>query len=676
MGTTIDASKKVKLSKAYINNTEYTSYEMPESCMDFTLKESGYINFFAGSYYSSVNTNSDSFFSLYTVNRSGSTLNSVKEISAIYKNTGANSNTVPYVYKYTDNSYSSGTAGDMVFNMQYLWEVPPVANTLYYFEIPVNAGEYAMGAVKNGNTVKERGAYLIYLDISANATVEGDSQFNPGETADPVDKKAAGMVEKTVSSTENTSIMTPPTYFPLVWDNGEVSSSNTGYVISGAHTNSDPPGDIRVSRYNKIHNPDDYTTYKYYRSIYKSLTNGILTDSKIYTYKLGNNGGWQTITQYGTNNLYKYITSKAQLQDTIGRDSTGYVYGLHFMDAQIGTDNLLTVPNATILGKGNMTDYQMPRECIDFNLKDAGYINVFAGTYFSGASVNSFFSLHKIERDADQKITSIREIKAIYKDNGSYNYQYVGESPPSGTKVFDTECLTNPSDIRSDTVYYFEIPVGAGEFAIGSVNGKYGGYLLYLDISTHQGDSVAAREKMVIKTDEYELPEGVTFDRAERTVFEVPITKSGNIEFTVNNGTVTATDPLTARVSSSSRTIEKVTVTDQIGAFSIKRLTEGSAVTYQYSERALNENDDVEALASYFNTSLNRVVFTYCYLLEGDNSVNNDSEGIEYLTDIGLAITKYEITANAIVEAVSDGQNTCADNHHSLVIKIDRSGVH
>ena len=167
-GTTIDASKKVILSKAYINNTEYTSYEMPESCMDFTLKESGYINFFAGSYYSSVNTNSDSFFSLYTVNRSGSTLNSVKEISAIYKNTGANSNTVPYVYKYTDNSYSSGTAGDMVFNMQYLWEVPPVANTLYYFEIPVNGGEYAMG--QHGSA--SNGAYLIYLDISANATVE------------------------------------------------------------------------------------------------------------------------------------------------------------------------------------------------------------------------------------------------------------------------------------------------------------------------------------------------------------------------------------------------------------------------------------------------------------------------------------------------------------------------
>ena len=93
----------------------------------------------------------------------------------------------------------------------------------------------------------------------------------------------------------------------------------------------------------------------------------------------------------------------------------------------------------------------------------------------------------------------------VYTDTSAEVYEspassYAGESAPSGTKVFDTECLTAPSNIRSDTVYYFEIPVGAGEFAIGSVNGKDGGYLLYLDISTHQGDSVITREKMVINT--------------------------------------------------------------------------------------------------------------------------------------------------------------------------------
>ena len=39
-----------------------------------------------------------------------------------------------------------------------------VSNAMYYFEIPVNAGEYALGSVSGGT-----GAYLIYLDISANA---------------------------------------------------------------------------------------------------------------------------------------------------------------------------------------------------------------------------------------------------------------------------------------------------------------------------------------------------------------------------------------------------------------------------------------------------------------------------------------------------------------------------
>lgn len=247
------------------------------------------------------------------------------------------------------------------------------------------------------------------------------------------------------------------------------------------------------------------------------------------------------------------------------------------MDAQISTSNLVTVPNATINGH-TYTDYQMPKDSIDFNLKTSGYINVFAGTYFSiansnGPNVDCFFSLYKIERDQlNHQIIAINEIKAIYEDNGSYSYQYKDGTAPSGTKVFDTDCLTKPSGLVSDSVYYFEIPVGAGEFAIGSVNGMKGGYLLYLDISTHKGDSVAVHEKMTIDTISYVLPKGVEFEGAANTAFEVSLSKTGSITFTDTlNGTVADTHSLEPTLSNSGKIIQTVTITDRVGSFSAKK---------------------------------------------------------------------------------------------------------
>lgn len=673
MNATISKDSLVVAPSIMINGQTYTDYQMPKDTIDFNLKEKGYINFFAGTYFSGNN----SFFSLHRIERyqegdqlpEGMKVNDIKTIKEIIEIYGNGNKRSPYIYKLSDGTnttyeswtyYPSGklkqhdtyssipTGYSRVFDTAWIKKQSELTDkAVYYFEIPADAGEYALGSVSGGT-----GAYLMYLDIGTGGSEkapEGNSELLlNGYTAFSAYKELSSITYYEVSTeTRNERFNSYPTYFPLAWDNGAVSNSNTGYVISGANAVSSPPGDIRVSKYEK-----SYTSN--WRGIGNSLTNGILTDSKIYTYKLGNNGGWQTISQYGTDNLYKYLNSKAQLQETIGSGSAGDVYGLHFMNASIGTSNLITVPDATINGH-TYTDYEMPRDSIDFNLKTPGYINVFAGTYFSGSQngVNCFFSLHKIERDADQKITSVREIKAIYEDNGSYNYQYVGGSAPSGTKVFDTDCLTAPSNIRSDTVYYFEIPVGAGEFAIGSVNGKDGGYLLYLDISTYQGDSVITREKMVINTVEYELPQGVIFSGADRTVFEVPVSMTGNIVFTVNNGTVTATSPLTASSASSVKTIEKVTVSDQVGEFSIRRTTEDGNVTYEYSERPLTPADSIEELAAYFNSSVNSAVYTYNYLLEGNNSVNNTSGDIEYSTDVGIAITRYEITARAIVEAVT-----------------------
>lgn len=174
-GSTISASNTTTIPKAYINGQLINNYKTLRSSVDFYAKENGSIKFFAGSYYNTVGTNSDSFFSLHTVSRSGNTITPT-QIYYIYANTNAaTKKTYPHLYYDESNNLiaagydsSNVTKGDLEFDMRWLHNAPPVANAVYYFEIPVNAGEFALGSVAVNKT---KGTYLMYLDIGANGAV-------------------------------------------------------------------------------------------------------------------------------------------------------------------------------------------------------------------------------------------------------------------------------------------------------------------------------------------------------------------------------------------------------------------------------------------------------------------------------------------------------------------------
>ena len=172
MGTAISTSKTITLPTAKISGETKTSYVVPKSCIDFNLKVPGYINFFGGSYYartSSTGSYADSFFSLNYITRNASDgITSIKQINNIYSNSNTAEGQPKYVYQFSDNSYSTGTAGTLLFNLNFLMNEPPAHNALYYFEIPVNEGEYALGTVSG----KSGGGYLMYLDIAASAEAE------------------------------------------------------------------------------------------------------------------------------------------------------------------------------------------------------------------------------------------------------------------------------------------------------------------------------------------------------------------------------------------------------------------------------------------------------------------------------------------------------------------------
>jgi hypothetical protein len=184
-GNVISSSSVTIIPKAYIGGELINNYKTLRSSVDFYAKKNGSIKFFAGSYGTySGSVDCDSFFSLHSVSRSGDSI-TTKQIYYIHQNTNPLTNVqYPHLYYDSNNSlitYDGGytssniTKGDMEFDLRWLLNVPPVLKTVYYFEIPVNSGEFALGSVAADKT---KGAYLMYLDIGTSGSEEGEHTFN------------------------------------------------------------------------------------------------------------------------------------------------------------------------------------------------------------------------------------------------------------------------------------------------------------------------------------------------------------------------------------------------------------------------------------------------------------------------------------------------------------------
>ena len=336
------------------------------------------------------------------------------------------------------------------------------------------------------------------------------------------------------------------TYFPLMTgdNNYEVVEKNTGYVIGGSEDNTPTQyphktGDIRVSKYSTSDIQNSYSSRT------KTLTT-------VYTI----NSNLQTVA-INSNDFAKFTESASKFLPSI---SDGNIYGLHFMPANININHLVTAEYAMINGH-EKTNYKMPASSIDFNLAKKGVVNFFAGTYFDGN--NSFFSLHHIERNSNDNITSIKEIAEIYQSTSNrkdYIYKY-SDNTYSATLTSDSSLAFSTSRIKTrqsnsnwtnNAVYYFEIPVNAGEYALGSVNGGTGAYLMYLDIGANASavDSISASYVKTL-TAGAKFPIGVDFATTDLTgtsggetlgVVLIPTNanSSGNTaSFEVNETTIT-----------------------------------------------------------------------------------------------------------------------------------------
>lgn len=256
-----------------------------------------------------------------------------------------------------------------------------------------------------------------------------------------------------------------------------------------------------------------------------TLTVTLGTLNTVYTVD-GNNNSIRALNSDELNDE-AYQQAALQLSQTLATSSTR-VFGLHFMDAAISTDHIVTAPKASIFGT-EYTDYEFPEDSVDFHVIERGSISFFAGEYFSsnGVTNDAFFSLHQVYRykadDAEvlagtKKVNDIKYIKQIsevYKhatedDSTNYVYKFSDNtySNPDGTytgansladgysntPVFKTTWITAPSGLNKNSarIFFFKIPCNAGEYCLGSVSGKTGAYLIYLDIAANGGEELAS----------------------------------------------------------------------------------------------------------------------------------------------------------------------------------------
>lgn len=406
-------------------------------------------------------------------------------------------------------------------------------------------GNRLSAAVSSNNNTQYYTYYLGFLRSAWRGQTSGVDL-----TFESTDTRRYYTAEYTYKGSVTTSSGTPETrnfetYIPLnTDDNGNVLQSNTGYMASGPH---DTYGDIRVASYpvdsglSVSLNGDnsfgdgsklELLTRNKYSSGFVRIKDKFNQNNESVNSAI-TNITTMTVSDLG---LKKYTsTDNKGARDKfneIMKDATR-AYGVHFMNTQISINNIYTADKAVINGEQPYTDYEMTANSIDFKVAKKGYVNFFAGTYYSGNK--NFFSLHHIFRDeTTKKITRVKEISKIYSRSGSSAYVYLysdgsySENDADQYTLeleFDCEWITNPTMVNN-AVYYFEMPVNGGEYALGSASTGDGAYLMYLDIGASatggdEGKEHTIKSLYFVNTDTVTLDNAGNYPEFNSVTFEI-----------------------------------------------------------------------------------------------------------------------------------------------------------
>ena len=495
---------------------------------------------------------------------------------------------------YSNLSVSTQTNIDNNNNIVYIWQYNTGNNRFYLLGGRNNSTNYYLRyrsgwSITNSTT----GASLTithYEPVSAYSTIiEEENPTNYNFQPYKIERTQNTYIDNSIYNNyydEDGNLQSNGaglTYFPLSFEkNGDeysVLPNNTGYIIGAEWDKTSQEDEEGL---NSDSNSSNLRISKYVLSSQSmNNTNAPLT----MTYKTS-----ETFTEITESNtpeslkLQKYTNCHSDFIKTIKNNTW---YGLHFMAAPIvsKTGEILNIATITAsLRNTTKSNYQVPTNCIDFNLYERGFINFFAGTYYNvqNAINDSFFSIYEIIRNDDETIKEIKEIYKIYalldaNDNiltkQEYYYTYLNASgkevdksgklvtfdtngkiasgsdiPVGYSMVFNCNWITHSSDYNSkwseelmNKLFYFEVPVNAGEYAIGSTLGRTGAYLVYLDLAANAQhiERYKEYEEIVETTTEQSIPTGIEILMSSNSGYDLNDLDAFNSAFaSINSGNV------------------------------------------------------------------------------------------------------------------------------------------
>ena len=410
----------------------------------------------------------------------------------------------------------------------------------------------------------------------------------------------------------------------------DVVESNSGYIIGGGTRNRTNNAYVNfVADY--IAGGGKYTGTSLTAGISKSVGNAIdssvvfpqtnfhmltisVTDEKTYAISDEYNSNADTwiganysssLKSYNELGLKKYGGENGVrnvfVSSTVG---SNYIHTIKFaskIDINNNLANLEKVAVNDVMLFGNTYNgYEMVVGAINFSLKEIGVATTIVSTNSAygtdigslPANAHSLFRILEIKRDSKHKIISVTPIDTIHEEiNGSgkverYLYNMTESDKVSGCTynlVFDYAKMGSLSEVGA--AYYFEFPLNAGDYAIGSttdVPSTYTANLLYLDIGAN-GDKTLGEDddgSTGTKTAYHQI-EGVTFVDSDAVAakstsgysvvtFKVAISEGG---YGKSHG------GLTVSFNRSSKVAMTVTETDSTNAFGVTDVEDDDDLT-------------------------------------------------------------------------------------------------
>ena len=213
------------------------------------------------------------------------------------------------------------------------------------------------------------------------------------------------------------------------------------------------------------------------------------------------------LTQYDGSTANQVRTKLARMLKS-NKNLNGLCFPLYSSPSET---NLLTFGGNTI-SMGGKDVNSLVKNSIHFVVEKAGVITMVAATVSSkydelpGESYNTATAayvlpmLYQVKRYANGDIEKLIPVKYICRDNTTNDIEILsaltssGTAPEGKTLLFNYDTMSrlttgdnsNADKAYMDSLFYFEIPIGAGEYVLGS-SGSSSAYLLYLDIGANAG---------------------------------------------------------------------------------------------------------------------------------------------------------------------------------------------